>query len=130
LALFGSAFLLWMAWRLLSLPPASRPAMVAPASSAWQYFAGTFALTLSNPATIFSFIAVFGAMGARTSVSSPGLMVLGVLVGSALWWVLLSGLVGRLRGRFGHAWRRRINRGSAAILAGFAAWQLLSLVKT
>ena len=32
-------------------------------------FAGTFVLTLSNPATIFSFIAIFGAMAVGDELS-------------------------------------------------------------
>lgn len=128
LALFGGAFLLWMAWGLLRAPVATSAARTAPAASGWQYFASTFVLTLSNPATIFSFIAVFGAMAGRSQVSAPGTMVLGVLIGSALWWLFLSAAVGRLRERFDARWRRRINLVSAAVLAGFALWQLLSLL--
>lgn len=130
LALFGGAFLLWMAWRLVRAPLA-RQAASAPSGSLWRYFAGTFVLTLSNPATIFSFIAVFGAMAGTSAqasaAASPVVMVAGVLVGSALWWLFLSSVVGRLRDRFDDRWRRRVNRVSAFVLAGFALWQLLSL---
>lgn len=129
LALFGGTFLLWMAWQLLRAPVAGRAASTAPARNGWQYFAGTFVLTLSNPATIFSFIAIFGAMAGRASTGSPALMVLGVLIGSALWWLLLSSAVGRLRERFDAAWRRRVNGFSAAVLAAFALWQLASLLR-
>ena len=130
LALFGGGFLLWMAWQLWRAPLAERPAAAAPARNHLQYFVGTFLLTLSNPATIFSFIAIFGAMSASggLTVRSPALMVAGVLVGSALWWLFLSGVVGRLRERFDARWRRRVNLASAAVLAGFALWQLGTLV--
>ena len=127
LALFGSAFLLWMAWRLLRAPVAATAAATAPAGNAWQYFGGTFVLTLSNPTTIVSFIAIFGAMAGRAQVSAPLAMVLGVLLGSAAWWLFLSSIVGRLRGSFDSRWRRRINWLSAAVLGGFALWQLASL---
>ena len=129
LALGGGAFLLWLAWRVWRTPPADHAAAVADASGLVGSFAGTFVLTLSNPATIFSFIAIFGALGARGPVASPWPMVLGVLLGSALWWVLLSAAVGRLRTRFDAHWRRRVNRGSALLLAGFALWQWGSLVR-
>lgn len=130
LALGGAAFLLWMAWRLVRAPLAERAA-AAPAGSLWRYFLGTFVLTLSNPATIVSFIAVFGALAGGSAqaaaASAPAVMVAGVLVGSALWWLFLSTAVGRLRERFDAAWRRRINQLSAAVLAAFALWQLASL---
>lgn len=128
LALFGVAFLLWMAWGLVRAQAAERPTAAAPARNVWQYFASTFVLTLSNPATILSFIAVFGALAGRTAVNAPGTMVLGVLAGSALWWLFLSSTVGRLRERFDARWRRRVNLASASILAGFALWQLASLL--
>ncbi|HSB99073.1 MAG TPA: LysE family transporter, partial [Burkholderiaceae bacterium] len=91
-------------------------------------FAGTFVLTLSNPATILSFIAVFGAMAGRTWVTSPLVMIAGVLIGSALWWLLLSAVVGWLRERFDAHWRRRVNALSALVLAGFALWQFSALL--
>ncbi len=128
LALFGGAVLLWMARQLLRAPAAERAASTAPARNGWQYFAGTFVLTLSNPATIFSFVAIFGAMAGRAASASPAVMVAGVLVGSALWWLFLSSVVGRLRERFDARWRRRVNLVSAAVLAGFALWQWLSLL--
>lgn len=127
LAIFGGGFLLWMAWQLVRAPVADRAASTAPARNGWQYFAGTFVLTLSNPATIFSFVAIFGSMAGRAATSSPALMVAGVLSGSALWWLALSGAVGRLRERFDARWRRRVNLASASVLAGFALWQLVSL---
>lgn len=84
-------------------------------------------LTLSNPATIFAFIAVFGTFGARLQVSSPWTMIAGVLVGSAPWWLLLSAAVGRLRARFDARAQRWVNRSSALLLAGFALWQWAGL---
>jgi threonine/homoserine/homoserine lactone efflux protein len=127
LALFGGGFLLWMAWQLMRAPVAARAASTAPARNGWQYFAGTFVLTLSNLATIFSFVAIFGAMAGRAATGSPAWMVAGVAIGSALWWLALSSAVSRLRERFDARWRRRINLASATVLAGFALWQLLSL---
>jgi threonine/homoserine/homoserine lactone efflux protein len=127
LALGGGAFLLWLAWRTWRTPPADKAAHAGGGAGLLSCFAGTFVLTLSNPATIFSFIAVFGTLGARMTVSSPWTMVAGVLLGSALWWLLLSGLVGRLRSRFDARAQAWVNRVSALLLAGFALWQLGAL---
>ncbi len=70
---------------------------------------------------------MFGTLGARMAVSSPWTMIAGVLVGSALWWLLLSALVGRLRSRFDARAQRWVNRVSALLLAGFALWQWAGL---
>jgi threonine/homoserine/homoserine lactone efflux protein len=127
LAIGGAAFLLWMAWTIWRAPVTQRAAQAGGGSDLLRCFAGTFVLTLSNPATILSFIAVFGALAGRMQVASPWTMIAGVLIGSALWWLLLAGVVGRLRERFDAAWRRRVNVASAAVLAGFALWQVLAL---
>jgi threonine/homoserine/homoserine lactone efflux protein len=129
LALGGGAFLLWMAWRIARAPVAEQAAAAVGGSDLLRCFAGTFMLTLSNPATIVSFIAVFGALAGRTAVSSPWTMIAGVLVGSALWWLLLSALVGRLRERFDARWRRRVNLASALMLTAFACWQFAGLAR-
>ena len=142
LALFGGAFLLWLAWRTWhapaddpSLAPRAGPdadavaaARAAPSVSA--AFAGTFVLTLSNPATILSFVAIFGALaGGAARPASPWLMVAGVFAGSALWWLLLCGAVGALRQRFGATARRVVARASALMLAAFALWQWMQLAR-
>src|SRR5215469_7896223 len=64
-------------------------------------FAGTVLLTLSNPLTILSFVAVFAGLGLGTGAGygAASLMVAGVFMGSALWWVLLSGGMALLRRR-------------------------------
>lgn len=127
LALGGGAFLLWLAWRIWHSAPAGTAAQAGSGEGLLQCFAGTFVLTLSNPATIFSFIAVFGTLGARLSVASPWTMIAGVLIGSALWWLLLSAAVGRLRSRFDARAQAWVNRASALLLAGFALWQWAGL---
>lgn len=129
LAVGGAAFLLWLAYATWRSPVTEHAAQVRGGSDLLRCFAGTFVLTLSNPATILSFIAVFGALAGRLAVASPWTMVLGVLLGSALWWLLLSAVVGRLRERFDVRWRTRVNALSALLLAGFALWQLAELVR-
>lgn len=132
LALGGAAVLLWMAQGLWRMPPpalsAGRGEIAAP--SLWACFGGTFVLTLSNPATIISFMAVFGVLagaGGPGGQVSPGLMVLGVFLGSALWWWALSSGVGRLRDRFDARWQFRVQRASALVLGALALWQLVGL---
>src|SRR5262245_3638107 len=128
LAVGGGLFLLWMAWSILRTPVAQQAAQASGGSDLLRCFAGTFVLTLSNPATILSFIAVFGVMAGRAKVTSPAVMIAGVLIGSALWWLFLSAAVGRLRERFDAHWRRRVNVVSALVLAGFALWQFAALL--
>lgn len=128
LALVGGAFLLWLAWRTWTAAAPTEGAHVQGGPGLLASFAGTFLLTLSNPATILSFIAIFGAvlgsMGvAGAGAASPWWMVAGVLVGSALWWLALCAAVSTLRSRFDARAQRWVGRASAVMLAAFALWQ-------
>ena len=87
-------------------------------------YTSTLALTLTNPATIFSFAAMFAGLGlveAGNNFVESGVLVLGVFVGSALWWLFLSVLVSRLRSRFTPRGLRWLNRLSGLILLAFGA---------
>ena len=95
--------------------------------AAW---ASTFALTLTNPATIISFAAIFAGLGLGQNVGGYGaaaLMVLGVFLGSALWWLMLSTGVGLLRSAFTPERLRWVNRGAGVIIAAFGVAALVSL---
>lgn len=116
----GGVVMLWLAWQIWRSPPPQRAAAAPPGRTLWRHAAGTFVLTLSNPATILSFVAIFGGLAGRLADASPAVMVAGVLLGSAAWWWLLTRIVGRLRHRFDAHWHRRINRGSALLLAALA----------
>lgn len=94
-------------------------------------YASTFFLTLTNPATILSFTAIFAGLGlASTSgnYASAGVLVLGVFAGSALWWLLLSGGVGLFRERLNAHGLRWVNRISGALITAFGLLALLSRV--
>ncbi len=125
LALVGGAFLLWLAWRTWTSAAPAAGAEVGGGPGLVASFAGTFLLTLSNPATILSFIAIFGAVLGRMggAAASPGWMVAGVLLGSAAWWLFLCAAVARLRQRFDERAQRWVGRASALMLAAFALWQ-------
>ncbi len=130
LALFGGAFLLLLAWRTWTATVPSASAAVNSGPGLLASFAGTFVLTLSNPATVLSFIAIFGAVlgGMGGAATSPWWMVTGVLAGSALWWLLLCAAVSSLRSRFDARAQRWVGRASALMLAAFALWQWAQLL--
>jgi threonine/homoserine/homoserine lactone efflux protein len=91
----------------------------------------TFLLTLSNPATILSFVAVFAGfgLGQAADYAAAIVLVLGVFTGSALWWMILSGGVGLIRNRVSVQWMKAINRLSGCILLAFGLYALSRLIK-
>jgi threonine/homoserine/homoserine lactone efflux protein len=127
LAVGGALFLLWLAWSAWNGADSKQAAAAQGGVKGWHAFGGTFLLTLSNPATILSFIAVFSSLAGGMGAVSPLWMIAGVFIGSAAWWFILVGAVGRMRERLQMRHLRWIRRGSALLLAGFAAYQLASL---
>lgn len=128
--LLGGVFLCYLGLRTLLEAPAERPA-AAGARGLLGAYASTFALTITNPATIISFAAVFAGMGAAGGVAGYAdglLLVAGVFCGSALWWMLLSGGVSLLRARVTPAALRWVNRAAGAIIIAFGAAALASLL--
>lgn len=128
LSLFGAAFLFYLAWQIATRQVNRNTSGHTPPGTLARFVSSTFLLTLSNPSTILSFMAVFGALAGHTPAASPWAMVSGVLVGSALWWLILAGVVGLVRERFDERWQKAINGVSATLLSGLAVWQLWQLV--
>lgn len=97
-------------------------------------YLSTLGLTLTNPTTILSFIAVFAGLGlgAETTqdYASAAFMVVGVFIGSALWWLTLSTGVGLFRNRFGPTAMLWVNRLSGFVITAFGVAALLSLMVT
>jgi threonine/homoserine/homoserine lactone efflux protein len=82
----------------------------------------TFLLTLSNPATILSFAALYAGLGfsaARASYPAAVLFIVGVFCGSAFWWLGLSSGVNMVRHTLRPIHLRWLNRLSGLAIAGF-----------
>jgi threonine/homoserine/homoserine lactone efflux protein len=132
LRLIGGLFLLYLGVRTFL----SEPAM--PAASEGKRdrnllgaYASTLGLTLTNPTTILSFAIVFAGLGLATGsadYANATLLVLGVFVGSALWWLLLSGGVSLLRSRFTYRGLWWVNRISGILILGFGVAALLTVL--
>lgn len=121
--IIGGAFLLYLGARTFMSGPAPTPAGDGRRSFGSDYLS-TVVLTLANPATVLSFIAVFsglGLAGASRGYGAAISMVTGVVAGSALWWFILSGAVGLFRSRAGAALLGAVNKLSGLILLLFGA---------
>jgi len=129
LRLIGGLFLCYLGLKTFLARPAEQ-ATSAKGKGLVGAYASTFFLTLTNPMTILAFAAIFAGLGlanASGSYVSAGVMVLGVFIGSALWWLILSGGVGVFRTKFNPHRLRWVNRISGMMIAGFGLLALLSL---
>lgn len=88
-----------------------------------------FALTMTNPMTILSFAAVFAGLGlvVGNSFLDALVLTLAVLVGSSLWWVVLTSIVGWLRLRVSTTALLWVNRISGAVLVAFGIVAILAV---
>jgi threonine/homoserine/homoserine lactone efflux protein len=128
LRLFGGVFLLCLGVRTF-MTPQREQASSTNGKGLVATYVSTFVLTLTNPMTIFSFAAVFAALGIGSeglNYLCAALLVFGVFCGSALWWLLLSGGVAVLRSKFDRGGLRWANRISGVIIIIFGLVALLS----
>lgn len=128
LRLIGGAFLLFLGIRTFFARPAERAAPVRNGGLVGAY-ASTLFLTLTNPTTILSFAAIFAGLGVGSTndALSAMLLVLGVFLGSALWWLVLSGTAGLFRAKLSAGGLRWVNRVSGTIIAAFGVLALSGL---
>jgi len=129
LRLVGGGFLCYLGLKTFLARPVEQAAS-AEGNGLIGAYASTFFLTLTNPMTILSFAAIFaglGMAGASGNYVSAGVLVLGVFIGSALWWLTLSGVVGVFRYKFDSHGLRWVNRISGFIITGLGLLALLSL---
>jgi len=113
----GGVYLIWVGGSALLAPPEITPR--SPRSAEIRDFVSTFALTLSNPITILVFLGVFSAIGLsgeEATLDRAAILVLGVWLGSLLWWLTVSFGLGRLFRAFEPRYLGWINRGSGTIL--------------
>lgn len=91
--LFGGLLIAWLGLMTLRGFFAERPeeAAAPPAKSVLGAFGSTYLLTLSNPATILAFTGMIAALGAAAGNAPHAAywLVIGVFLGSALWWLIL-----------------------------------------
>lgn len=149
----GGLFLLGLGIRTFFARPAGSGA-AARAPSGLSSYLSSVVLTLTNPATILSFAAVFAGLGFGQGVAGyrdATALVAGVFLGSTAWWLILTAAVDRWLRRsetaqkFGtgalatavvtgfslgaaSTYLRRINQTSGLLLAAFGIAALASVV--
>jgi threonine/homoserine/homoserine lactone efflux protein len=89
-------------------------------------FISAFILALTNPMTIFAFLAVFAAFGLGHQITaiSALYLVLGIFGGSLLWFLTLGFVATFFRKKLNRGGLRWVNRvaGVLLILSGVAAF--------
>jgi len=132
--LIGGAMLVWFGWRTFHAPPLVRCMEEGDGDGATNLvraMISTFALTITNPATLLAFTAMFASLGGLAggagSYVDAGFVVGGVVGGSAGWWLALTTVIGLFHAKIDETAMRRINRGSGVLVAIFGLVVLIHL---
>lgn len=129
LRLIGGTFLCYLGFKtFISLP--AQEATQAKRNSIVSAYASTFLLTLTNPMTMLSFAAIFAGLGIASTRGNYVLamvLVLGVFIGSALWWLLLCSGISLFRTKLTPRRLQWVNRISGVMITTFGLVALLSL---
>lgn len=102
-------------------------------SSLVRTIASTLALTITNPATLFGFTALFAGLGSlaggRATFLDAALMVLGVITGSTIWWFALTTFVGIFHKHIDTGVMRNINHFFGIAVTGFGLIVLADIAR-
>lgn len=125
LRIVGGVFLLYLGVKTFISKP-SNEAVKSKRRGLFGAYLTTFFLTIANPITILSFLAIFAGLRlgeTNGNYLSASMMVLGVFLGSATWWLTLSTGVSLLREKFTPAPLTWVNRlaGVIILIFGLAA---------
>ncbi len=90
-------------------------------------YTSTLLLTLTNPTTVLSFLAVLAAlgMGDHRAWWLSFVLVGGIFCGSMLWWITLVVIVNHLREHFDTRAISRMNRVAGLAIGGFGLFSFV-----
>ena len=128
--LAGGLFLCYLGIRTLLARPVDSVSS-RQEKSLLHVYATTFFLTLTNPMTILAFAAIFagfGVGGQTRGFLSPLILISGVFLGSALWWLILSGGGGLFRKKFSFQAMTWVNRISGLVIVGFGLFSVIGMI--
>ncbi len=129
LGIAGGLYLCYLGVRMALAAPATEAAVVE-GNSLLAAYASTFMLTLTNPMTILFFVAVYAGAGLAAGVDdyvASAWLVLGVFLGSAGWWLLLSSVTSLFRTRINAVVLRWVNVVAGVVIVGFGLYALWSV---
>jgi len=128
LTIFGGLFLCCLGIKKFFSPPALVAAKEPVSYNLGKAYVVTFFLTLTNPATILDFAALFTGLNIDVAGYLNSLVfVAGVFLGSALWWFLLCFAVGLFRKKVSVSVLQYINYGAGVAIFSFGVYAIIRL---
>lgn len=129
--LLGGAFLIYLGGRTFFAPSRREEGSRFSHKTLLSDFFSTLFLTLSNPLTIISFLAIFAALGLIDFSHTHWQifeLVFGIFLGSSFWWFLLSEGVTLFRKKVSEEVMTWVNRIAGLLIVSFGLFAWLSLL--
>ncbi len=130
--MLGLVFLFYLGFKTLIKQKSKSSITYDKNNKLYKDYLSSFFLTITNPATILFFIAVFASLGLSKfdkSYFSAVLLIAGVFLGSGFWWLILSGITYKLKARISSNILKVIDIISGSIIFLFGIYILVDLIK-
>lgn len=91
--IIGGLFLIYLGIHAIVTHAKPKPVLKTAERSSWHAFSTAYFITLTSPATILLFIAIFASLGIGTNqagIISAISLATGLILGSSTWWLILS----------------------------------------
>lgn len=127
--LVGGAFLFYLGYKTFKAPHLDSTKKITH-KTLLSDFVSTFFLTIANPLTIISYLAVFASLGVSDLQGNwlhAALIVIGIFLGAAFWWLILSEGLTLFRKKVTAATMPWINRIAGILIASFGLLAWISL---
>ncbi len=123
--MIGGVFLIYLAYREFKSNDDNTAKPISTSKNLLKFTLQVFFLTLTNPATILSFLGIFAGIGGGASnLGETLIMVGGIFVGSMSWWLILGLIIIKIKHKLPVSFMQNIRLVSVAILGGFGIFSL------
>ena len=128
----GILILLYLGIAIFLEKPTSLKVQKSMTKSLMRDYCSAAILTICNPITILSFIGALAAVDIANNFGQdlPLILVLGIFIGSMLWWSILSIALGSVRHTLTKQQMLFINKIAGGIILLFALALLLQVLRT
>lgn len=129
LRFIGIAFVFCIAFSIMFSRKTHEEKQVTEGKGLFSCFISTFLLMITNPSMIAAFVLIFVALGLdkQSGHVYTSLTVLGVFLGSAVWWLFLSLFLEKIKGRITGTTMLWFNRVSGFLILVLGVLSLLAI---
>lgn len=124
LRLLGSLFLGYLGVKALWPDSPAKSRAETDPSGRIHSMLSSFLLTLANPATILSFMALAASLG--SSIGTSLFLPAGIALGSFTWWLLLAAVISWISGKLPKSFLPSLNLVSSLFLILFALYGIFN----